>query len=542
MSEEHVENERLRGDGETLGPREHHRRRRSAGTLYALAESTYMAWERVKDKYSRDPVTRTANLNDVGQGYRRIDPLSSPWLLMPLTALLISFAAVQLYFSLDDLVRLVKQVEVSMVEFVVAGAFLVGVHVAYHFRRPIPVLLVDFVVHRTPEHLKMSHEFNIEACRKTGLQTEEAIEFQKKILAKSGIGQETCGAEAFFRAEEIAQAGGNLGVILNMHNARIEAETVIFTILDELFKRNNIQPKEIDILIVNCSLFNPTPSLSAMIVNKYKMRSNILTYNLSGMGCSAGLISVDLAKDLLQVHRNKSCVIVSTENITQNWYLGLEKSMLVQNALFRVGGAAILLSNRVKDRRKAQCELVTVVRTHVGADDLAYDSVFQMEDKRGFRGVKLSKNIMDIAGSALKKNVTTLATLVFPFDVHIKFGIYLFKKKILRISDLPPFVPDFHRAFDHFCIHTGGRAVLDVFEKALMLSEVDLAPSRNTLYNYGNVSSASVWYEMDYVFRSGRLRKGNKIWQIAFGSGFKCNSAVWRSLRTQKTNQLRNGI
>ena len=28
-----------------------------------------------------------------------------------------------------------------------------------------------------------------------------------------------------------------------------------------------------------------------------------------------------------------------------------------------------------------------------------------------------------------------------------------------------------------------------------------------------------------------RLRRGDRIWQIAFGSGFKCNSAVWVSMR-----------
>ena len=27
------------------------------------------------------------------------------------------------------------------------------------------------------------------------------------------------------------------------------------------------------------------------------------------------------------------------------------------------------------------------------------------------------------------------------------------------------------------------------------------------------------------------VRKGERVWQIAFGSGFKCNSAVWRALR-----------
>lgn len=56
-----------------------------------------------------------------------------------------------------------------------------------------------------------------------------------------------------------------------------------------------------DILIVNCSLFNPTPSLSAMIVNHFKFKSNVVSYNLSGMGCSAGVIAISLARELLQV-------------------------------------------------------------------------------------------------------------------------------------------------------------------------------------------------------------------------------------------------
>ena len=66
-----------------------------------------------------------------------------------------------------------------------------------------------------------------------------------------------------------------------------------------------------------------------MIVNKYKLRGNIRSFNLGGMGCSAGVIAVDLAKDLLQVHRNTYVVVVSTENITQHWYFGNKKSMLI---------------------------------------------------------------------------------------------------------------------------------------------------------------------------------------------------------------------
>ncbi len=38
-----------------------------------------------------------------------------------------------------------------------------------------------------------------------------------------------------------------------------------------------------------------------MIINKFKMRSDIKSFNLAGMGCSAGVIAIDLAKDMLQV-------------------------------------------------------------------------------------------------------------------------------------------------------------------------------------------------------------------------------------------------
>jgi 3-ketoacyl-CoA synthase len=78
-----------------------------------------------------------------------------------------------------------------------------------------------------------------------------------------------------------------------------------------------LTPRDIDILVVNCSLFNPTPSLSAMVVNHFKMRGDIISYNLAGMGCSAGVIAIGLAQRLLRTEPGKYALVVSTENITQ---------------------------------------------------------------------------------------------------------------------------------------------------------------------------------------------------------------------------------
>ncbi|KAF8107188.1 hypothetical protein N665_0125s0016 [Sinapis alba] len=144
-----------------------------------------------------------------------------------------------------------------------------------------------------------------------------------------------------------------------------------------------------------------------MIINKYKLRSNIKTLNLSGMGCSASLISVDVARDLLQVYPNSNAVIVSTEIITLNYYQGKERAMLVPNCLFRMGAAAIHLSNRRSDRWRAKYKLCHLVRTHHGAEDKSYYCVYEQTDKEGQVGISMSKDITAITGEALKSNITT---------------------------------------------------------------------------------------------------------------------------------------
>ena len=55
------------------------------------------------------------------------------------------------------------------------------------------------------------------------------------------------------------------------------------------------------------------------------------------------------------------------------------------------------------------------------------------------------------------------------------------------------YLPNFMTAFEHFCIHTGGRGVLDGMEKQLNLSREIMQPTRDALYRFGNVSSSSIW-------------------------------------------------
>ena len=59
---------------------------------------------------------------------------------------------------------------------------------------------------------------------------------------------------------------------------------------------------------------------------------------------------------------------------------------------------------------------------------------------------------------------------------------------------LKPYVPDFTTAFEHFCIHPGGKAVIMEVGKQLKLRPEQTLPMLVPFERYGNTSSSSTWY------------------------------------------------
>ncbi|XP_073055426.1 3-ketoacyl-CoA synthase 10-like [Primulina eburnea] len=395
----------------------------------------------------------------------------------------------------------------------------------YLLSRTRSIYLLDFACYKPHDDLKVSKEQLIELSRKSGKFDEASIEFQKRILQSSGIGDESYIPKSIGASESIA----------TIKEGRAEASTVIFGALDELFEKTRVRPREVGILVVNCSLFNPTPSLSAMVINHYKMMKNILNFNLGGMGCSAGIIGLDLARDMLQANPRKYAVVVSTEMVGYNWYPGKERPMLVSNCFFRTGCSAVLLSNRRRDYHRAKYRLEHIVRTHKGADDRSFRCIYQKEDSQNFKGIKISRDLVEIGGDALKTNITTLGPLVLPFSEQFFFFSTLISKLLFSNGNdsrhQKPYIPDYKLAFEHFCMQATSKTVLDELQRNLELSDKNLEASRAALHRFGNTSSSSIWYELAYLEAKERVQRGDRIWQLSFGSGFKCNSAVWKSLR-----------
>jgi 3-ketoacyl-CoA synthase len=417
--------------------------------------------------------------------------------------------------ELTSLLRELQPVHLFFAGFLPAAAVVV-----YLMLRPCAVYLVDYACFRTPYTSRVPFATFLEHSKQSPTLNSRSLRFISRLLERSGLGEETClpTAQHCIPAHKYC----------TIDEARAEFELVVFSAIDDLLAKTGIAPDAIGILVVNCSLFCPTPSLVDMIIHKYNLRGDIRSMNLSGMGCSAGLISVGLARNLLQVApRGSHALVVSTETITPNYYVGNERAMLLPNCLFRVGGAAALLSTSPVN---ARFRLKHLVRTHTGAgNDSAYRCVFQEEDDEGNVGINLSKDLMVIAGKSLEANITRIGPLVLPLREQLLFALSLVARKVFR-ARTKPYIPNFSKAFKHFCIHAGGRAVIDELQKSLSLSDEQVEASRMTLHRFGNTSSSSLWYELAYMEAKGRMRKGDRVWMIGFGSGFKCNSAAWECI------------
>lgn len=445
----------------------------------------------------------------------------------------------QLYvWSLEDFLRAWHLLREPLVMQVIGASALI---LAYLSQHKSSVYCLENLVFKPPDHWKVTRQDILKMLEAQNCFTETSMDFQRRILENSGTGESTHWPPGILDSRD-----GQTEATCDMAAAREEAKEVMFSLVRDLLRRTQVKPKQIDFLIINCSLFCPTPSLCALVCNEFGFRQDVRSYNLGGMGCSANVISVDLAKQLLENRPGSRALVLSMENITQNLYKGNDKSMLLQNTLFRCGGCGLLLSSRLLDSMKAKYKLLYTFRAHL-SDDNSYNCVYQKQDGAGNSGVALSKDIVKVAGRALRQNFVQLAPHVLPVREQAKVLCNHFWGKMVSVAKqrgwpladgltVPEgYTPNFGKGIDHFCIHAGGRAVIEGVQKNLKLTDRQIRPSVQTLHDWGNTSSSSIWYETDWIERFGDLQRGERVLQISFGSGFKCNSAVWVALRVDRS-------
>ncbi|XP_058756423.1 3-ketoacyl-CoA synthase 19-like [Vicia villosa] len=355
----------------------------------------------------------------------------------------------------------------------------------------------------------------------------EQFRYLLNTMVSSGIGENTYCPKLVHEGRETCPT---------LKDTYEEIDEIMFDTLDNLFKKTCFSPSEIDILVVTDSLFSPIPSLTARIINRYKLREDVKVFNLAAMGCSANLVAVDLVQQLFKTHENSIGIIVSAQQIGPHWYSGKDENMLFTNCLFRSGGCSMLFTNKMELKNKAILKLKHVARTHCGADDEAYNCCHQVEDEEGFAGLQLTKCVAKSAAQSLTLNLKSIVPKIVPLSELVRFFIVLLCNVMKRMVKKPRFNLlgggiNLKTGIEHFYILPSCKELIDRLGKGLRLSEYDLEPSRMALHRWGNTSVSGIWYAFGYSEAKKRLKKGDRILMISLGSGYKCNSCVWEVMR-----------
>lgn len=111
-----------------------------------------------------------------------------------------------------------------------------------------------------------------------------------------------------------------------------------------------------------------------------------------------------------------------------------------------------------------------------------------------------------------------------------------------------------YRDIRHWAIHPGGRSILDKVQARLELSDEQLIPARETLRNFGNMSSATVLFVIRHILDlpaggdgpggadASAVQPGEqRICSMAFGPGLTVETALFTRLAAPRHAEAAGG-
>jgi 3-ketoacyl-CoA synthase len=175
---------------------------------------------------------KSVKLKYVKLGYHYLITHGMYLFLSPLVVLI---AAQLSTFSLKDIYDIWENLQYNLVSVIICSTLLVFLSTLYFMTRPRPVYLVNFSCYKPEESRKCTKRIFMDHSRASGFFTEENLDFQRKILERSGLGENT------YLPEAVLSIPPNP----SMKEARKEAEMVMFGAIDELFTKTSVKPKDI---------------------------------------------------------------------------------------------------------------------------------------------------------------------------------------------------------------------------------------------------------------------------------------------------------
>jgi predicted naringenin-chalcone synthase len=245
---------------------------------------------------------------------------------------------------------------------------------------------------------------------------------------------------------------------------------------------HNHSAKNITHLItVSCTGMS-APGLDLQVMELLDLRKDIFRTSVNFMGCYASIHAMKMADAFCAQDKNANVLIVSTELCTLHFQREHTADNIMSSLLFGDGSAAALVMH----------------------DDAALPGLFI----DGFYSEIIPKGRRDMAWELSSTGFLMTLSGYVPDLIEEDFNGIVSRatansKNKCEIS--------------HWCIHPGGKRILEAVQKATALPQQGLHHSYKVLNDYGNMSSASILFVLKQVLHEAAPVQN--LFGVAFGPG-----------------------
>ncbi|MEP6964132.1 MAG: 3-oxoacyl-[acyl-carrier-protein] synthase III C-terminal domain-containing protein [Polaromonas sp.] len=249
--------------------------------------------------------------------------------------------------------------------------------------------------------------------------------------------------------------------------------------------------RQIDAVVLSTCTGYVCPGLSGHVIERLGLRADTQAFDLVGQGCAAALPNLQLGQALLASGACEHVLSICVEVSSAAMYLDNDPGVLISACLFGDGaGAAVLSRSPVAAGRRIEW------KDSASLIEPAERDALKFEQRAGMLRNVLTRGVPALAGEYAARVRDTV--------LH---------RAGLASADVSAWI-----------MHAGGRDVLLTLERSLGLQHRDLRYSAAMLREYGNLSSAFVYFVLQAALADDA--PDGWWWLSAFGAGFSCHGAL----------------
>jgi len=270
--------------------------------------------------------------------------------------------------------------------------------------------------------------------------------------------------------------------IYNDHAATLSAAAILGCI------ENKITKDQITHLItVSCTGMS-APGTDLQVMELLDLPKNITRTSVNFMGCYAAVHGLKLADAFCNSNKDANVVVVCTELCTLHFQKDISADNMTSSLLFADGSAAMLVKHDNNEHKGIRIKNFYSDVSFKGKKDMAWEL-----SSKGF-----------------------LMTLTGYVPELIKEDFKGLVDKALDSSQLN------QDAVSHWCIHPGGKKILESISASLGITNEALKYSYEVLNDYGNMSSPTILFVLKKILDECKQQEPKHsplIFAAAFGPG-----------------------